>query len=189
MSVVADELSRRVSRGRLCYTLFYENTLIAFSARWAFSFYMKTVFAIFAFVTAFVAQLCAGDAKPDKTKPAVKEVPVDEAEKLIANTSDLIVLDVRIPEEFEHEHIKGAVNVNVFDVDFERLVAALDQTKPVLVHCASGRRSTKAITQMTGKVKFPQIYHMNEGFSAWKAAKKPFVGKPLPKEFKGAPPK
>ena len=39
----------------------------------------------------------------------------------------------------------------------DKLIADIDQSKPVLLHCASGRRSTKAIAQMTGKVKFPQI--------------------------------
>ena len=151
---------------------------------------MKTLFAILAIAATFTAQLCADDSKPAKTpKDVVKEVTVDEAEKLIASTPGLIVLDVRIPEEFDHGHIKGAVNVNVFDADFEKLIADMDQKKPVLVHCASGRRSTMAIAQMTGKVKFPQIYHMNEGFNAWKAAKKPFDGKPLPKEFKSEPQK
>lgn len=151
---------------------------------------MKTLLAILSLATAFTAQLCADETKPEKTpKPAIKEVTVDEAQKLIADTPGLLVLDVRIPEEFTHEHIKGAVNVNVFDADFETLIAGLDQTKPVLVHCASGRRSARAIAQMTGKVKFPQIYHMNEGFNAWKAAKKPFEAAPLPKEFKKAPQK
>jgi len=151
---------------------------------------MKTFLSILAFAVTFTAPLRADDSKPEKkTRLAVKEVTVDEAEKLIADTPGLIVLDVRIPEEFEHEHIKGAVNVNVFDVDFEKLIAELDQSKPVLLHCASGRRSAKAIAQMTGKVKFPQIYHLSEGFSAWKAAKKPFEGKPLPRESKNAPQK
>lgn len=151
---------------------------------------MKIFFALLTLAATFTAQLCADEKKPGKTaKPAVKEVTVDEADKLIASTPGLIVLDVRIPEEFDHAHIKGAVNVNVFDVDFQKLIAELDQSKPVLVHCASGRRSAKAIEQMTGKVKFPQVYHMNEGFNGWKAAKKPFEEKPLPNEFKSAPQK
>ena len=150
---------------------------------------MKTLLSFFSLITIFASQLSADDVKSAKTpKLAVKDVTVDEAEKLIASTPGLIVLDVRIPEEFEHQHIKGAVNINVFDVEFEKLIADLDQSKPVLVHCASGRRSAKAILQMTGKVKFPQIYHMNEGFNAWKTAKKPYDGKPLPTNLKGASP-
>ncbi len=149
---------------------------------------MKTllvILSILAFTTQVTVRLRADESRSAKdSKLAVKDVTADEAEKLISGTPGLIVLDVRTPEEYDHEHIKGAVNVNLFDADFEKLIAGLDQSKPVLLHCASGRRSSGAIKQMTGKVKFPQVYHMNEGFNAWKAAKKPFEGKPLPKEIK-----
>ena len=144
---------------------------------------MKTLLAALALTTIFSTLLPAQEIK-QAPKLAAKDVTVEEAEKLIAGTPGLIVLDVRTPEEFDHEHIKGAVNVNLFDVDFEKLVSELDQTKPVLVHCAAGRRSAGALAQMAGKVKFPQVYHMNEGLSAWKAAKKPMEVKPLPKEIK-----
>jgi rhodanese-related sulfurtransferase len=129
------------------------------------------------------------EPKPPKTdkaaekKPAspVKNVSVDEAEKLIKETPGLTVLDVRSPEEFEHEHIKGAVNANLYGEEFEAQIAKLDRTKPVLVHCGSGRRSTMSIEGPLAKAVFPQIYHMNEGLSAWKKAGKPIEGKPLPK--------
>ncbi len=156
---------------------------------------MKTLIltlSIFAAVSVFAedAATPAPDAsKALKAKPTQpsKVVTVEEADKLIKETKGLIILDVRMPEEFAHEHIKGAKNVNVFDKDFEKLLGELDQTKPVLVHCASGRRSTMALEQMAGKVRFPQVYHMNAGFSGWKAANKPFEGKPLPKDEKVVP--
>ena len=104
----------------------------------------------------------------------------DEAEKLLAENPGMIVLDVRTPEEFEHEHIKGAVNVNLFDTDFDAAVAALDQTKPVLVHCQAGRRSSQALLDLAGKVKFAKVYHLSSGIKGWKDAKKPVEGKELP---------
>ena len=156
---------------------------------------MKTfilALSIFTALSAFAQD--AAPAAPESTKglkvtPAQpsKTVTVEEADKLIKETKGLIILDVRMPEEFEHEHIKGAQNVNVFDKDFEKLMGELDQTKPVLVHCAAGRRSTMALQQMVGKVKFPQIYHMTEGFSGWKAANKPFESKSLPRDKKIEP--
>lgn len=112
------------------------------------------------------------------TKIAAKDIGPDEAEKLIAEGA--LVLDVRVQEEFAHQRIKGAVNVNVLDHDFEVLVAAVDQTKPVIVHCQSGKRSVKALAKMNGKVKFPAVYHLKDGFLSWKAAKKPFESFELP---------
>lgn len=130
----------------------------------------------------------AAPATPAKPAPLeAKVVTADEAEKLIKDTPGLIILDVRTPEEFDHQHIKGAVNVNVFDPEFEKQIAALDQTKPVLVHCQAGGRSAESLEQMAGKVKFPQIYHMQVGMKGWKDAKKPLEVKPLPGAGRLAP--
>lgn len=118
-----------------------------------------------------------------------QNVTVDEAEKLIKETPGILILDVRSPEEFDHEHLKGAVNVNVLSQDFEAELAKLDQSKPVVVHCASGRRSTMALETIQAKTKFPQIYHMNQGFVGWKKAEKPYESKPLPGENRIGPPK
>jgi phage shock protein E len=149
---------------------------------------MKLSFLAFAFA-GFALPLGAADApaEPDKapTKAAstlnVKNVGVDEAEKLIKDTPGLTVVDVRTPEEYDHQHIKGAVNINVFGQDFEEQIAKLDPSKPILVHCAAGSRSRTAIQQLEGKAKFPVIYHMNAGFSAWLKANKPVEEKPLPR--------
>lgn len=130
------------------------------------------------------------DAPKAATKNAlnVKIVTVDDAEKLMKDTPGLQVVDVRTPEEFDHEHIKGAINLNVFDAEFDASIAKLDQSKPILVHCAAGGRAKTAVEQMEGKVKFPVVYNMSTGFSAWKKAGKPFESKPLPKpDAKGLP--
>jgi phage shock protein E len=112
-----------------------------------------------------------------KAKSEPKNVTPDEAEKLIKENPGMTVLDVRSPEEFESGHIKGAKNVNVFDDDFAAKVAAMDQSKPVLVHCQAGGRSAQALSELEGKVKFPQIYHLRSGMKGWKAAGKPTEGK------------
>jgi phage shock protein E len=127
-----------------------------------------------------VAQEQPAPAVPVPAKVQATDVTPDEAEKLIAETPGLTIIDVRTPEEFDHGHIKGAVNLNVLDAAFEQQVAALDQTKPVLLHCQSGSRSSKALTELAGKVKFSKVYHMRSGFKGWKDAKKPVEGKPLP---------
>lgn len=133
------------------------------------------------------APIEAQDKKPGTAvgipaKPVLKaaEVSADEAAKLIAASKDLIILDVRTPEEFDHEHIKGAVNLNLFDIDFAKSVGALDQSKSVLIHCASGNRSRKALIALADKVKFPKVYHLTTGFVGWAKAGNPVERKPLP---------
>jgi rhodanese-related sulfurtransferase len=145
---------------------------------------MKTLPALLLACTLAAAPIFAQEAAPPVAKARAKveatDVTPDEAEKLIAENPGLIIIDVRTPEEFEHEHIKGAVNLNVFENGFAEQVAALDQTKPVLVHCQAGTRSSQALMDLAGKVKFPKVYHLRTGFKGWKDAKKPFEGKPLP---------
>jgi len=134
------------------------------------------VFSVAAFLVGAVVQPLGAEEKKaavETAKAKSKDVSPDEAEKLLKENPGMTILDVRSPEEFAEGHIKGAVNVNVHEADFEKQVAKLDQTKPVMVHCGSGRRSTEALEEMGDKVKFPQIYHLNQGFRAWKAAGKP----------------
>ena len=124
-----------------------------------------------------VGSLAAEEKKApaaEKTAKATEKlVTPDEAEKLLKENPGVTVLDVRTPEEFAEGHIKGAVNADVNGDDFEKKVAALDQTKPVLIHCQAGGRSSRAIEEMGNKVKFPTIYHLKSGFKGWKAAEKP----------------
>jgi rhodanese-related sulfurtransferase len=160
---------------------------------------MKRLFALLALASISPLGLQAQDPTPARPpekapekasdKPAekaveksarelAKDVTPEEAEKLIATKQGLIILDVRTEEEFDHEHIKGAVNLNAYSPEFAASLAALDQSKPVLVHCGSGGRSARALKEM--KVKFPEIYHLNSGIAGWKEAKKPLETKPLP---------
>ena len=102
-----------------------------------------------------------------------KDVTPDEAQKLIETTKDLVVIDVRTPEEFKAGHIAGAKNVSLLDADFDQKIKQY-QGKPVLLHCASGSRSARALTKM-GDLRIPEIYHMNGGMKAWESAGKAVV--------------
>ena len=146
--------------------------------RWLECMKATTLFSALTVLSlALVNPLCAEEKKApvaaETAKAKEKVVTPDEAEKLLKENPGMTVLDVRSPEEFAEGHIKGAVNADVNGDDFQKKVAALDQSKPVLVHCQAGRRSARAIEEMGSKVKFPTIYHLNSGFKGWSAAKKP----------------
>lgn len=103
----------------------------------------------------------------------VQNVTPAEAEKLLAERKDLVVLDVRTPEEFEKGHLPGAKNVDFLGAQFAKNAAAF-AGKPIVVHCAAGNRSAKALPLLDQKT-FPQIYHLSGGYAAWTAAGKPVV--------------
>lgn len=101
----------------------------------------------------------------------VKNVKADEAAKLV-EAGKVTVIDVRTPDEFKGGHIKGARNIDISSETFERDLAALDKSKPYLVHCQGGGRSTRSLKTFE-KLGFKDIYHLDEGFSSWEEAGKP----------------
>lgn len=118
------------------------------------------------------------DKNPAPAKAAgPKNVTPDEAEKLIASRPDVIVVDVRTPEEYEMGHIAGAKNASFIDTDFDAKMAEFEG-KPILVHCAAGSRSTRAVTKIMNSGKYPEIFHLNGGLNAWQEAGKSVVKTP-----------
>jgi rhodanese-related sulfurtransferase len=103
---------------------------------------------------------------------APQNVTPDQAEKLLKEKKEIVVLDVRTPEEFKDGHIAGAKNVDFQGDDFKKQVAALDKSKTYLVHCAAGGRSSRALKVLEAD-KFEHVYHLNDGFNGWKQARKP----------------
>jgi phage shock protein E len=99
-------------------------------------------------------------------------ITVDEAAKLVARDTNVVVLDVRTPAEFKSGHIKGATNINFRDKEFADRISKLDKSKTYIIHCAAGGRSGDACKQIKD-MKFEKMLHMNEGFNAWTKAGKP----------------
>ncbi len=93
------------------------------------------------------------------------------AADLIAK-GDVVVLDVRTPQEYQSGHVAGARNVDFKAPDFEARLAALDRTQTYLVHCASGRRSTASLATFE-KLNFTSIVHLDGGMQAWQSAGEP----------------
>ena len=102
----------------------------------------------------------------------VKDVDAAAAAELMEKHPEIVVLDIRTPEEFNQGHIEGARNIDFKGPDFEDKVAELDKEKPYLLHCRSGRRSTESLPVFK-KLGFSEIHHLVGGFNEWVAAGKP----------------
>lgn len=109
----------------------------------------------------------------ESLKSNVQNVTPAEAEKLLAERKDIVVLDVRTADEFAAGHLPGAKNVDFLEADFAKRVGAY-AGKPVIVHCAAGNRSAKAVPSLDPQ-KFPQVYHLDGGYKSWAAAGKPTI--------------
>lgn len=108
----------------------------------------------------------------EASNPMIENVDVNKAAELLESNKDIVVLDVRTPEEFQSERIAGAVNIDYRAADFSEKLAALDKDKTYMVHCAAGGRSAKSRDIME-KAGFTSIYHMEGGMGAWLKEGKP----------------
>ena len=117
----------------------------------------------------------ATEGGQDLAAPAFATLSVAEAEAVLADPpDDLVLLDVRTPEEFADGHIEGAVMVDFYRDDFAQQLAELDPDVPYLVYCRSGNRSgqTLGIMQELG---FSSAVDIGGGVVAWDGAGLPLV--------------
>ncbi len=100
----------------------------------------------------------------------------DEFEQtLFADDSDenVILLDVRTPEEFAQGHIKGAINVDVRNKEFKENAAMVlkynpDRVAPtVAVYCRSGVRSLSAANILLNEGYAKKVYNLEKGINGW----------------------
>ena len=84
------------------------------------------------------------------------------------------LIDVRTPEEFSQGHLENAKNINIMAEDFDAQVASLDKSKPVMVYCKSGGRSTRASERLK-ELGFTTITDLEGGITNWNNENKPTV--------------
>ena len=95
----------------------------------------------------------------------VKNITIEEAKKLISG--GIQILDVRTAGEVAGGKIDGAINIDFYSNDFIEQVIKLDRSKPILVYCKSGGRSSGAARKMKGQG-FVEIYNLLGGYDTWK---------------------
>ena len=113
--------------------------------------------------------LVAGACATSQTAQATGLVDSERAEELIQTEAELVVLDVRTPEEFAAGTLPGAILIDINSPSFTDEVDALDRELPYLVYCRSGNRSASAVRIMED-LGFDEIYELDNGIQAWAIA-------------------
>lgn len=121
---------------------------------------------------ALLATACGGDtSEPGE----LRLVSVQEGAEIQAEPpSDLVILDVRTPEEFAEGHLEGAVMIDFYDLDFADQLAELDPDVPYLLYCRSGNRSGQTLALME-ELGFTDVADVDGGINQWQAAGLPVV--------------
>ena len=95
---------------------------------------------------------------------AYKTISVSDASAMIQSSPNLLVVDVRTPEEYAQGHLQGAINIPLSDLPLR--IGGLDPNRPILVYCQTGYRSAQASAILV-KAGFTQVYNMDGGITAW----------------------
>ncbi len=111
----------------------------------------------------------AGESAAPLQAPAApfKSVSPSEAAQLIDSKKNLVLIDVRTPEELREGAIEGSTMVPFWAVMQNKLTIPKDS--PIMLICAVGGRSYAA-GQMLVKYGYTEIYNLSGGISAWKQA-------------------
>jgi rhodanese-related sulfurtransferase len=101
-----------------------------------------------------------------------QNLQAQEAKDWLRDHPETQVLDVRSADEFSRGALPQAIHLSLGDDSFEQKVLTLDSSKPVLVYCAGGYRSRKAVEKLK-RLGFVNIQHLHRGYLSWRPEKLP----------------
>lgn len=107
----------------------------------------------------------------DHRSPTAGLAP-EEVQALAATNSDVLLVDVRTPGEYQTAHIEGSVNLPLDQVDahLRRIVA--DAGGRIVLVCQSGGRAEQARHKLA-EAGLPDVAVLTGGMSAWTATGAP----------------
>ncbi|MFK2820598.1 rhodanese-like domain-containing protein [Flavobacteriaceae sp. LMIT009] len=123
---------------------------------------MKRALVCLALALTFVSYSC----KEEEKGTQIEVITAEEMQQIIEDNGVQMV-DVRTPEEYQEGYINGFQNIDYFSDTFEADLEELDKSKPVIVYCRSGNRSSKCAAKMVEKG-FVKIYELDGGITQWK---------------------
>lgn len=87
---------------------------------------------------------------------------------------EVVILDIRTPDEFDAGHIEGSIMIDFYSPDFRAQLDTLDKEVEYLVYCRSGNRSSQAmpIFQDLG---FTSVSELEGGVITWAEAGLPLT--------------
>lgn len=126
------------------------------------------------FTWVFVACQTQTDSSNDKQALTQQVAPYQDlsvgAFKAKLSDPEIILMDVRTPEETADGKIEGAMELDFRSPDFAQKLDELDKEKTYLIYCRSGNRSGQACDMMAKKG-FKKLYNLDGGFMAWSSEK------------------
>ncbi len=98
---------------------------------------------------------------------SIKLLSAEDLHEMITGDVDFVLIDVRAPQEYEDNHIRGAINIPV--ADLRTRYNDLNRDETTVLICSSGNRSSlsASILEQHG---FKNVYNVAGGMTGYSAA-------------------
>lgn len=104
------------------------------------------------------------DNKQSSKDTAYKKISAEDAKKII-DSENIIILDVRTPEEYNSGHIENAVLLPVTEIPDKAEEILPEKDAKILVYCRSGNRSETAARELIN-MGYTNVYDFG-GIHSW----------------------
>ncbi len=102
------------------------------------------------------------------------DISVQEVKQALDQGRQVILLDVRSPEELLRGKIDGAINVPLDKIKDQIELVIPDKSTIIYVYCLSASRSPQAVKVME-QLGYQHVFNVSHGLLAWRIAKYPTV--------------
>ena len=87
--------------------------------------------------------------------------------KLMMETKDVLIIDVRLNKEYRKERIENAFLASSGEA-LRDLLATADKNQIIILYCKEGSRSRVAAEIACNDLKFKKVFNLEGGISDWK---------------------
>ena len=94
-----------------------------------------------------------------------KDIDINELTGILNTNENIVLLDVRSPQEYKEGHLNGAINIPLYELELACKRKIGDRNRTILVYCQSGIRSKRAI-KILYKNGFNNLYNLKGGLDA-----------------------
>jgi phage shock protein E len=91
---------------------------------------------------------------------------ISQQELLEANSNNVVIVDVRTPEEFQQGHVPNAINVPLSNIIDNPNILASSKEGPIVLYCRSGYRAGKAAEALQ-KYGYSNLRHLEGDMQGW----------------------
>ncbi len=108
------------------------------------------------------------DRNQSDTGRILEKISIHRANEIINENSNLIILDVRTPNEFEDGRLNDSINIDFYSETFRNELNKLDKNGTYVIYCRSGNRSGQTF-EIMNELGFMEVYDFGS-FVEWEGA-------------------